>query len=304
MPPVAPSDGASNIVFKRVLDLENVSSTVLKTMNIAGNQAVITVISDLHIGVPGDRANDFQISDDVFVSWMKERLQKSAALILLGDVLEMWEIKTATTTPKQRLARLKTARPKLFKFFDEHLNNDVFYVLGNHDASTGKLMNNILGLELEFPSGATIFATHGHFVDEDNSGSGEWKGRIGAAFRGALERELDDDVDIILMKLADQVGRSGDAKLYSDWGARLVEAYNYDLVLMGHTHKMETIKLPNNSYYANTGNGEDTVREGKLQVTTITVPLSGEKAGPKLSLSQDTIKLEKGRSICGGCQIL
>eukprot|EP00755_Sulcionema_specki_P035093 Sspe_Gene.104243::Locus_80236_Transcript_1_1_Confidence_1.000_Length_1183::g.104243::m.104243 len=278
-------------VVSRMDDLESGTSTTVASFPGEG-EFVIRVLSDLHIGVPGDGANDFNITDKEFVGYLTKLLRKDGtdAVVLLGDILEMWEVEGLTTKPADRLKRLRDSRPMLFKFFDEHLGKDVFYVAGNHDVSTTKLMDAPLGLVVE-ANGQSVFFTHGHFVDEDNSGSGEWRGRLGTAFRSAMERLMHDDIDVLLMKVARQVGRSGDASIYREWGQRLCMEYSYSLAVMGHTHKLEHITA-DGYQYANTGNGEDFTREGKVQVTSVFLSPSGTR------VTQATVQLGGASSGC------
>ena len=286
-------------IAHKVTDLQSPDTTsiVTKMTGKHGAGFKIVVYSDLHIGPTDDRANDFKISDTLFVNKLEEDLREVDCIILLGDILELWEISHKNTTSEERFNKIKSSRPQFFKFLSDHQNKDVFYICGNHDAKTAKLINAPLGIHFEFPdNGGGIFATHGHFIDEDNTGSGEWRGRIGTAFRAAAERLIHPNADEALMEIADHVGRSGDSKLYSDWGDHLASEFGYSVVIMGHTHKSEILSRPTH-HYVNTGGGEEVTRKGKLQRTFIEATVSEKLC----KITQNIIQIDTDSPDSGGC---
>eukprot|EP01060_Flectonema_neradi_P007822 TRINITY_DN15538_c0_g2_i1.p1 TRINITY_DN15538_c0_g2~~TRINITY_DN15538_c0_g2_i1.p1 ORF type:complete len:313 (+),score=40.82 TRINITY_DN15538_c0_g2_i1:58-939(+) len=289
-------------VISSVSDLQEPTNNDVITKLVAshGPGFKICVYSDLHIGPSDDKANDFKISDTLFVNKLEEDLREVDCIILLGDILELWEISHSHTDSEARYRKIKETRPKFFEFLLNHQNKDLFYVCGNHDAKTSKLLRNPLGINLTLPdTGGSIFATHGHFIDEDNIGSGEWKGRIGTAFRSAAERLVHPDIDTVLMKIADHVGRSGDKKLYSDWGDHLATEFGYSLVIMGHTHKAE-ISHRGTHHYVNTGGGEEITKKGKVQRTLIEA-VSGEKL---CKITQKIVQIDTDTPGSSGCCVI
>eukprot|EP00756_Hemistasia_phaeocysticola_P036355 Hpha_TRINITY_DN16637_c1_g8::TRINITY_DN16637_c1_g8_i1::g.179158::m.179158 len=282
-----------------VKDLEKPDEAVaLASVTSSGETFSISLYSDLHIGIPGDKANDFDISDDAFVKHLEDELAGGVdCIILLGDVLELWEVGAGATSPTMRFEDIKKARPKLFAFFSAHIGKDVFYVAGNHDGATTSLLHASLGLRLTFPSsGGTLFATHGHFVDEDNKPGSDWTGRIGTAFRAVVERHVHPKADEALMQIADRVGRSGDPKLYEEWGDQLAREFDFSMVVMGHTHK-PVISDKLFYHYVNTGNGEEVTRQGKVLRTSFVARPSKKT----FDVSQTLVVLNPKAGIKSGC---
>ncbi len=168
---------------------------------------IIAVVSDVHIG-DGSARDDFRAHDDAcfiqMLDWLEkvinETKPKEFQLILLGDVLELWEAKadivskgkvtdhfkeSDSLAQKIKVAKYKVSRvyhfhKKLFErlraFSEKH---DVYYVWGNHDddfldIDIRKHFLKLSKIKIKHFSGNhqfkdfNIHAEHGHVFDDFN----------------------------------------------------------------------------------------------------------------------------------------
>jgi len=157
-----------------------------------------TAISDLHLGVPKDPANDCDIK--LFEKFLEEI--KPNPLFFLGDTFELWQFKERLIVNKNLLLfqQIKLSKP--------------FFILGNHDARVGKWIRDMFGRH-SIIRGALRLVTdrcvyllyHGHQHDVWTS---RW-GIIGYAISrcaGLLERIVNRDIDVWASKVFRQ-GRCG-----------------------------------------------------------------------------------------------
>eukprot|EP01060_Flectonema_neradi_P034167 TRINITY_DN5919_c0_g1_i1.p1 TRINITY_DN5919_c0_g1~~TRINITY_DN5919_c0_g1_i1.p1 ORF type:complete len:337 (+),score=38.81 TRINITY_DN5919_c0_g1_i1:54-1064(+) len=247
------------------------------------DKLVVKVTSDHHMGMPDDGANDFHITDAQFVKWMNESLTNgTSAIILLGDILEFWELQYKSQPTRELYDNFRISRPALFSYLDNHLNKDIFYVLGNHDYNMLEYIGAPLGLYLE-GAGQKVFFTHGHYTDEKLHGT---PGQIESAYyRASAERLLHGNAEEYLKELKGETGRNGDHLGYRDSAEELITRYQLTQVVFGHTHVQETY-----GNYVNSGGGEYIVSDGNIQVTTLIIPANGSN----IVSSQETIKIGEG----------
>lgn len=129
----------------------------------------LVVISDLHLGTPGCRAEEL-------LKYLKSI--KPGTLVLNGDIIDIWQFKKRYF-PKSHLKVIK----HLIGLASEHCN--VYYITGNHDEmfrkfnglKLGKLIIlNDLKLELD---GKKVWFFHGDVFDVVMQYS-KWLAKVGA----------------------------------------------------------------------------------------------------------------------------
>lgn len=196
----------------------------------------ILIISDLHIG-KGDSFDTFGWNEVEFISTL-ERIRKFMGIkkiILNGDIYELM---------KFRKEEVYKAYPRLVEYF----KNDYFvYLKGNHD-----FINDEGGLsfEIENKNGKKIHIEHGHNADFLN---GTRLGRFisGLSFKilkSITANEMFLKIYLKIVEFDDQINRiprKYDSVKYLHYALKLLK--EYDLVIFGHTHKIESHK----TYYLN-----------------------------------------------------
>ncbi|TCO04012.1 metallophosphoesterase [Natronoflexus pectinivorans] len=205
----------------------------------------ILVIADLHIG-NNDFFETFGWNADEFIESMELVIKKAKIdkVVLNGDIFELY---------KYTYKEICQTQHKLITYF----KNPKFVMLqGNHDAINGKAREN---LTITNEDGKTIFIEHGHSVDFMNGS------RIGRKIQTFLHTILRH---IIKFKWAhktyfkilefddaiNRVPRKYNSYKYLKHALKLLKVY--DMVIMGHTHKLEAYKtyyLQNKKQYINCG---------------------------------------------------
>ena len=235
----------------------------------------ILVLSDLHIG-KGDRFDTFGWNEDEFISLLERiRLFMNVEKIILnGDVFELM---------KYKKEEVYQAYPKIRQYF----NKDFFvYLKGNHD-----IINNEGSLiyQIKNSSGKLIHIEHGHNADLLNGTKiGRLLGSIGFRFLKLLTKnekmleiyykivEFDDHIN--------RIPRKYDSVKYLHYALKLLR--QSDLVVFGHTHKIEAHKtyyLNSKKKYLNCGS----CSLGRFQAVVIDTE----------TLKYETIKLNKKSKI-------
>lgn len=205
----------------------------------------ILVISDLHIG-NNDRFETFGWKVDDFINAIEmiryeEKIEK---VILNGDIFELY---------KYSFEEIYKNNKKLIDYF-----SDKSFVLlkGNHDAICG------LGTDsytIENPDGKRIYIEHGHSADFLN---GTRLGRRLQTFGFNLLRWLSKYERVLniyfrIVEFDDAINRipkKYDSYKYLKHALKLLKTY--DLVVLGHTHKIEAHKtyyLNHKKQYVNSG---------------------------------------------------
>ncbi|GAB4141019.1 MAG: hypothetical protein Fur0015_10930 [Ignavibacteriales bacterium] len=205
----------------------------------------LLIISDLHIG-KGDNFDTFGWDEIEFISAI-ERIRKFMnieKIILNGDIYELMKFK---------MKEIKLAYPKIVDYF----KNDYFiYLKGNHD-----FLNNTgdLFFKLENSTGKKIHIEHGHNADFLN---GTRVGRFisNLSFRLLKKITKFDPLLKIYLKIIEfddqihRIPRKYDSVKYLHYALKLLE--ENDVVILGHTHKIEVHKtyyLNNKKKYLNCG---------------------------------------------------
>lgn len=205
----------------------------------------LLVISDLHIS-NGDRFDTFRWTDKDFIEMLEDiiRKEKIEKVILNGDIYELYKYKMNDIIENNHV------------LFD-YLNNEKFvYIRGNHDIFNTFGLDNYL---IRNKKGQTIYIEHGHNADFLNGTS---IGRLFSKFgydllKLIIKYEWVLKVYMRIVNSIDEVDRipkKYNTLRYLKYALRLLK--NYDVVILGHTHKIETHKtyfLNNKKRYLNCG---------------------------------------------------
>lgn len=197
----------------------------------------IMVISDLHLGVPKDGSDIFGWHATDFIATMESVIvQYNVEMVVLnGDIYELykWDFAEVVEHNRELLAYLYSKKP--------------VYLRGNHDIFNNFGKDHLLILN---SSGQTIYIEHGHNADFLNgTRTGRMFGRwmyllIKALCRFKWFKNLylaaiafDDDIQ--------RIPRKYNSFRYLNYALNLLR--KYDVVILGHTHKIEYHK----TYYLN-----------------------------------------------------
>ncbi len=196
----------------------------------------LLVISDLHIGT-GDRLDIFGWRDDEFLSFLADFRGEHGidGIILNGDIFELH---------KYRMEDIEKARPVIAHYFRRA---DVVYIRGNHDRLCPRGTDEYVIVNA---AGKRIHFEHGHATDFVN---GTIAGRVLAGmFFGILKQAVKIRRILTLyfkaIEINDSISRIPkryNTFKYLNYALRLLK--KNDLVILGHTHHLESHK----TYYLN-----------------------------------------------------
>lgn len=186
----------------------------------------LLIISDLHIGIKS-QDDIFQWDDQIFIEKMKKTISEYEidSVILNGDIYELY---------KYTYSAICEVHPDLIQFL-----NHFYYIRGNHDMVMDK---GETYLDIENNQGQLIHIEHGHNSDWLN---GNRLGRfVATCLFGILKLGF---VFSCIRKLYfkfiewddDHVKRKYDRLKYLNYALGLLK--KYDIVILGHTHKLEKI---------------------------------------------------------------
>ena len=206
----------------------------------------LLIISDLHIG-NNDHFETFGWKPSQFISALNKIIaeEKIDKVILNGDIFELY---------KYRFDEIYNNNKSLVDFL---LNTPNFiFIKGNHDAICRFGQNS---LELVNSKGQKIYIEHGHSADFLN---GTRLGRRIQTFGFNILRWMSSTnwVRNIYYKIVEldeainRIPKKYHSIRYLTHALRLLK--NYDLVVLGHTHKIESHKtyyLNNKKKYINSG---------------------------------------------------
>ncbi len=196
----------------------------------------LLVLSDLHIDT-GDKFGTFGWKPKRFIKTLDAIIQHYGIdrVVLNGDVFELYKYSYSDVVARNR---------ELIEYFD---SKGFFYIRGNHDLWNPKAKDH---LNIHNSHGRVIHIEHGHNADFLNGTSiGRFIGKMGFYILKLIVKmhwaerlyfkvvEYDDEVN--------RVSRKYNSYKYLLYGLKLLR--KYDLVILGHTHKLETHKM----YYIN-----------------------------------------------------
>jgi len=197
----------------------------------------IMVISDLHLGVPQEHSDIFGWKSADFIATMESVITqyKVETVILNGDIYELYKhsFDEIARHNSEILAYLYSKKP--------------IYIKGNHD-----IFNNFgkESLIIRNSAGQTIYIEHGHNCDFLNGTRigrlfGKW---IYLLIKVLCRYEWFKKAYLHLITFDDEVHRiprKYNSLRYLNYALNLLR--KYDVVILGHTHKMEYHK----TYYLN-----------------------------------------------------
>jgi len=196
----------------------------------------ILVLSDLHID-KGDRFGVFKWDTDLFISHIEGLIKRFniEKVILNGDVFELY---------KYQYADIVKHNKELVSF----LSKSIFvHIKGNHDISSKKALDSYC---IRNKSGQTIYFEHGHKADFLN---GTLLGRKICKIFLLLLKYLMRNKNVYnayyrYIEIDDQITRipkKYNSYKYLQHALKLLK--QYDVVFLGHTHKIES----HHTYYLN-----------------------------------------------------
>jgi predicted phosphodiesterase len=206
----------------------------------------LLIISDLHIG-NNDHFETFGWKSEQFIAALKKVIdeEKIDRVILNGDIFELY---------KYSFDEIYNRNKSLIDFL---LNSPYFiYLKGNHDAICRFGLTNT---EIENSHGQKIYIEHGHSADFLN---GTKLGRKLQIFGFNILRWMSTTgwVRRIYFKIVEldeainSIPKKYHSIRYLTHALRLLK--DYDMVVLGHTHKIEAHKtyyLNNKKQYINSG---------------------------------------------------
>jgi predicted phosphodiesterase len=229
----------------------------------------LMILSDLHIG-NGNGFDTFGWDPQSFIRHLDHLRNRHSIekVVLNGDVFELF---------KYSIREIEKNHTELISYFDR---TGCVYIKGNHDLLSER---SIDGLTITNSSGQKIRIEHGHNADFLNGTPfGRFLCRVGlkllqsvvsiSFFRNLYFKlvELDDEVN--------HIPRKYNSLKYLQYAMRLLSTY--DVVVLGHTHKIEAHKtyyLNHKKRYLNTGS----CSLGRFQAVTLDTE----------TLEYDTIKV-------------
>lgn len=188
---------------------------------------VYVIVSDLHMGVPGDPATDFH-QGSCFATHLKNWHDEGWKIVMNGDCEELWQFEQTA---------VEDANPRVCQAIEDYA-----YVIirGNHDD-----VPTICGRStIEFLRvGKYLKIMHGREFDPFNSPPWTWVGRTVSWAAGVLERVVHADVDEKLERwIARRLkrGRYADfagVQRYERLARKHADEIGVERIVLGHTHK-------------------------------------------------------------------
>jgi predicted phosphodiesterase len=197
----------------------------------------VLVISDLHLG-NGDNFGTFGWNETEFLEILEHirTTFRVKQIVLNGDIFELF---------KYKFEKVEKNNQAIFDYFRQ---KNTIYIKGNHDSlcEFGQKSHTI-----KSKSGKSIHIEHGHNADfMDGTRAGRFVSKLGFDILRLLSRmkfvlniyfkivEYDDQIE--------RVPRKYNSYKYLQYAIQLLK--NHDVVIFGHTHKIEEHK----TYYLNT----------------------------------------------------
>lgn len=231
----------------------------------------LLVLSDLHID-NGDNFGSFGWKPKKFIKALEKVIDfyQVDRVVLNGDIFDLYKY------------TFKEVYAKNFELINFLSRNKCVFLRGNHDLLNPFAKDSLL---ITNSQGKKIHIEHGHNADFLNGTRiGRAIGRVGFSLLKVIIKikwfeklyfkaiEYDDEVN--------RIPRKYNSYKYLKYALRLLRSY--DVVILGHTHKLEmhkTYYLNNKKVYLNTG----TCSLGRFQAVIINTE----------SLKYDTIKISK-----------
>jgi len=228
-------------------------------------------ISDIHLG-DGTGADDFH-RDDLLLNFLDYADKKSAELVILGDLFELWQ---------SDLEKIFWKHPAIIRKLQSIKN--ITYIYGNHDYLP---FSRICA---EVYEDDPVVALHGHQYDQFNRFKNplfnlKWPiGKYITVLVGELERWVHPDADTWLLKMKEKFGNflveaafvqnkshfRGDLDQLAQTVEKQRKANLAPISIFGHTHEPELSIIEEDGkkrIYANTGAWVDSSYPTFLELT-------------------------------------
>jgi len=246
----------------------------------------LLVLSDLHIDT-GDKFGTFGWKPKKFIKVLDDIIKHYDVeqVILNGDVFELY---------KYTYADIVERNTRLIEYFD---TNGFIYIRGNHDLWNPKARDHF---KITNSQGKTIHIEHGHNADFLNGTSiGRFIGKLGFyVLRFIVKMQWAERLYFKIVEYDDEVNRvprKYNSYKYLLYALKLLR--KYDLVILGHTHKLELHKMfyiNQRKQYLNCG----TCSLGRFQAVLVdTETLANEtiKVGRKVEFSVEDLPIFPSR---------
>ena len=196
----------------------------------------ILVLSDLHIDTC-DNFGTFQWNEMDLIMQIEgiRDIYNVEKIIFNGDIFELL---------KYTYDDIRKANPVLIRYFED---NDFIFIRGNHDIINEKAVDFY---QIKNSTGQVIHIEHGHNADWFN---GSRKGRAIGKFGFSLLKKLSHrkslmDIYFRIVAVQEQINhipKSYNTIKYLTYALKVLQ--KYDVVILGHTHKLES----HHTYYLN-----------------------------------------------------
>lgn len=209
-----------------------------KSLKVISNSNEIIFISDFHFG--SDNHIKEKRKFKFFSNILKHVRENNTILVLVGDVFDfLFDFNGMFDT-------------EIFPHFFELLkvsqvNENIFYVLGNHDFWGEKLIHNLLNIRtfneliLEI-NNKKFYISHGETVDKNSFGDRILRNILRNKFNIKLFKFFHPILSVFLAKTVSKISRGNSKNLkYSFQNhinfAKTLWEDNIDIVILGHLHK-------------------------------------------------------------------
>lgn len=243
------------------LGLHNLCYLWILNFEILNSNTKIYFASDQHFGAPTAELSFPR--EKKFVAWLDEIKKDATALFLLGDLFDFW-FEYKTVVPKGFVRVLG----KLAELRDAGI--PIYFFVGNHDLWMEDYFQKELDIPVyhttkEFTFDNKLFLIgHGDGLGPGDKGYKRMKKVFTNPFSKWLFRWLHPDLGVRLAQYLSVKNKliSGDEDVVylgeeKEWlvlySKRKLETKHYDYFIFGHRHLPMTIKVGENSTYANLG---------------------------------------------------
>jgi len=246
--------------------------------NIVLKEEKYLVISDLHIGVVNDRANNCILNDfELIRIFDKCIFINDYKLILNGDIFDLWETGLLQGF-EERCAEIIECHTELCKYLHKQITlSNIIYIIGNHDNVRCELLDMMKPV-VSYNIHDKIHIEHGHSFDDVNNSKGDCLGKFFTKCFAFCERYSNNTVTDMLETIEKIVSPK---EKYSNCAKQLLSSSKYEVVIFGHTHDAHYMTFENNKIYANCGswckktNNLDAtsiyILDGKIKVQNIII---------------------------------
>ena len=208
-------------------------------------------ISDVHLGL-GTKEKE-KAKENRLLGFLQEVFPVTETLFIVGDLFDFW-FEYKTVIPKGFHRTLSA----LQGFTDA--GKTIHYLAGNHDFWMKDFFREELGIHVHLEpfemtvQGKRIYLHHGDGLAENDLGYKLIKPVLRHKFNAWLYRWLHPDIGVRLAKGSSRTSREYTSqKHYGEEEGMIREATRkihegFDIVIMGHRHKPNVLKIDNGTY--------------------------------------------------------